>query len=187
VINNAGMSNFDFFEQSSEQQFNRVMEVNFNGVVNGCRYMLPLLNKAHRGLIVNLASVFSFITVPGLTAYHASKFAVRGFSSALKQDLTYQDSSVDVICVMPGGIKTNIAKNSVTQSLNVTKYAEHFETVARTTPQKAARVIEKGMRRRVFKVLVGPDAKVLSVIYRLFQNSYHKITNYLLGVDKVIR
>jgi hypothetical protein len=75
----------------------------------------------------------------------------------------------------------------VTRNLNLEKYAKHFDKVARTTPAQAARIIEQGMRRRAFKILVGADAKLVSIIERLFKNSYHSITNRLLGVDKIMK
>ena len=187
VINNAGMSNFDYFNQTPAEQFNRVMEVNLNGVVYGCRYMLPLLVKAKAGLIVNVSSIFGVITVPAMTAYHTSKFAVRGFSLALQQDMQFQGLPVDVVCVMPGGIKTNIARNSISENNDIDMYARHFDSVARTTPTRAAEIIEKGMSRRKKEVLVGPDAKLVNIIQWLFGNAYHKVTNTLLGVDKILR
>ena len=186
IINNAGMSNLDFFDEVPEEHFERVMNVNFNGVVYGCRYALPLLKKAEKALIVNTSSIFSMITVPCMTAYHASKFAVRGFSSALKQDLKYQESDIDVVCVMPGGIKTNIAKSTITSRGNADVFVKQFEQNTYTTSEQAARVIEKGMRKRKFKVLIGADAKIVSFLYRFFSESYHGITNKLIGVEKVL-
>ena len=186
IVNNAGMSNYDFFDQVPEEHFERVMNVNFQGVVNGCRYALPLLKQAESGLIVNVASIFSMITVPCMTAYHASKFAVRGFSSALQQDMLYQNYDIDVVCVMPGGIKTNIARATITAHGDTAMFSEHFDKTALTSPERAAQVIEKGMVKRKFKVLVGPDAKVMNLLYRYFSDSYHGLTNRLMGVGKLL-
>ena len=186
IINNAGMSNLDFFDEVPEEHFERVMNVNFNGVVYGCRYALPLLKKTTAGLIVNTSSIFSMITVPCMTAYHSSKFAVRGFSSALKQDLKFQGSDIDVVCVMPGGIKTNIAKSTITTRNNSEVFVKQFDQNTFTTSEQAARVIEKGMRKRKFKVLIGADAKFVSFLYRYFSESYHGLTNWLVGVHKVL-
>ena len=186
IVNNAGMSNYDFFDHVPEDHFERVMEVNFQGVVNGCRYALPLLKKSENALIVNVASIFSMITVPCMTAYHASKFAVRGFSSALLQDIRFQDYDIDLVCVMPGGIKTNIARSTITAKGNVALFSEHFDKTALTSPEQAAKVIERGMRRRKFNLLVGPDAHIMSLLYRYFANSYHGITNRIMGVRKLL-
>lgn len=187
IVNNAGMSNYDFFDEVPEAHFDRVMEVNFNGVVNGCRYALPLLKQSSRGLIVNVASIFSMITVPCMTAYHASKFAVRGFSSALRQDMKFQEHNIDVVCVMPGGIKTNIARSTITAHGNTQLFSEHFDKTALTSPEKAAQVIEAGMRKRKFKVLIGIDAKIMNLLYRYFANSFHGLTNKLMGVEKLLK
>jgi NADP-dependent 3-hydroxy acid dehydrogenase YdfG len=187
VINNAGMSNFDYFTETPPEQFDRVLDVNLNGVVYGCRYMLPLLLNAKSGLIVNVSSIFGAITVPAMTAYHTSKFAVRGFSSALQQDMKYQGFPIKVVCVMPGGIKTNIARNSLSENRDFDKYVRHFDNVAYTTPKRAAQVIAKGMRKRKPQVLVGPDAKFANFLQWLLGNAYHRVTNALLGVNNILK
>lgn len=186
LVNNAGMAPFGYFDETSEALFNKVMDVNFNGVVYGCREMLPLLEKAERGLIVNVASIFGLIAVPACSSYHASKFAVRGFTEALKQDLMFQKKSVDVVCVMPGGIKTNIANFAESDSADARDFAKHFASVALTSPEKAAKVIEKGMRNNTFRILIGPDAKVVDWLYKLLPTSYYRITNPLLGIRKIL-
>ncbi|MEH6345803.1 MAG: SDR family oxidoreductase [Bermanella sp.] len=89
LVNNAGMSSFGNFDELSEQLFDKVMNVNFNGVVLGCREMVPLLHASERGLIANVSSVFSLITMPMMSPYHASKFVVRGFTEALRQDMMF--------------------------------------------------------------------------------------------------
>ncbi len=187
LINNAGMSSFGYFDETSGALFNKVMEVNLHGVVHGCRTMLPLLERSERGLIVNVASVFGLITMPKMTPYHASKFAVRGFSEALRQDLICQQKNVDVICVMPGGIRTNIAKSAETDLGKDDAFAKHFDTLARTTPERAAKVIERGMNRKQFRVLIGPDAKLIDWLYKLLPTNYYKISNPLLGISKLLR
>ncbi len=186
LVNNAGMSSFGFFHETSEQLFDKVMDVNLNGVVIGCREMLPLLEKSERGLIVNVASIFGLITMPMMAPYHASKFAVRGFSEALKQDLIFGKKNIDVICVMPGGIKTNIANFAETDNDKPNDFANHFQTMARTSPEKAAAVIEKGMRKKTFRVLIGADAKLVDVLYRLLPTNYYKVSNLLMGVKKML-
>lgn len=186
LVNNAGMASFGYFDDVSEQLFNKVMDVNFTGLTIGCREMLPLLEKSPRGLIVNVASIFGLITIPMMTPYHASKFAVRGFSEALQQDFKAQNRNVDVLCVMPGGIQTNIAKKGFSDSGAVSSFASHFEEVALTSAEKAANIIEKGMRKRSSRILVGPDAKAIEWICRLLPRSYAKLVNPLFRTDKLI-
>lgn len=187
LINNAGMTSFGYFEETSEALFNKVMDVNLNGVVMGCREMMPLLEKSSRGMIVNVASIFGLITMPMVAPYHASKFAVRGFTEALQQDMIYSGKNIDVICVMPGGIRTNIANSAETEAANSNELAKHFETVARTSPAKAAEVIEKGMRKKTFRVLIGADAKFVDILYKVLPTSYYKVSNQLLGVKRFLR
>ncbi len=187
LINNAGMTSIGFFEDTSEELFNKVMDINLNGVVMGCREMLPLLEKSQRGLIVNVASIFGLIAMPMVTPYHASKFAVRGFTEALKQDMLYQNKNIDVVCVMPGGIRTNIAHSAVAEVQQPNDFAKHFSSVARTTPAQAAKVIEKGMRKNTFRILIGGDAKLVDVLYRALPTDYYKVSNMLLGVKKFLK
>ncbi len=186
LVNNAGMTSFGFFDETSPALFEKVMSVNLNGVVIGCRTMLPLLEKSGRGLIVNVSSIFGLITMPMMSPYHASKFAVRGFTEALKQDMIYQKKPIDVVCVMPGGIKTNIANFAESDHSDPASLAQHFDTVARTTPEQAARTIEKGMRKKTFRVLIGADAKIVDVLYKVLPTDYHKVSNMLLGVKKFL-
>tara|TARA_R110002167_G_scaffold116338_4_gene291385 strand:+ start:315 stop:1133 length:819 start_codon:yes stop_codon:yes gene_type:complete len=187
LINNAGMTSVGFFEDTSEALFNKVMDINLNGVVMGCRELLPLLEKSKRGLIVNVASIFGLITMPMVTPYHASKFAVRGFTEALRQDMLFQKKNIDVVCVMPGGIRTNIANSAETEVNQPNNFATHFSSVARTTPEQAAKVIEKGMRKNTFRILIGADAKLVDMLYRTLPTNYYKISNALLGVKKFLK
>jgi len=186
LVNNAGMISFGFFDETSEELFNKVMDVNLNGVVMGCREMLPLLEKSTRGMIVNVASIFGLITMPLVTPYHASKFAVRGFTEALKQDMIFSKKNIDVICVMPGGIRTNIANCAEADVKTPDHLEKHFAKIARTTPEKAAKTIEKGMRKKTFRVLIGADAKLVDWLYRILPTNYYKISNPLLGVKKFL-
>lgn len=187
VINNAGMSNFDFFEDMPDTLFDKVMAVNFNGVVMGCRHMLPLLLKSQQGMIVNVASVFSLITMPMLTPYHASKFAVRGFTESLRQDMLFSEKNIDVLCVLPGGIKTNIAKHAQSSLDSTQAFVKHFEKMALTTPEKAAKTIIRGMQRRKSRILIGPDARFIHLIVRLFPQSYFRILSPLFGIKRLLK
>lgn len=197
LVNNAGMSSFGYFDETDSSLFDKVMAVNFNGVVIGCREMLPLLAQAERGMIVNVASVFGLITMPMMTPYHASKFAVRGFTEALKQDLAFQGKNIDVICVMPGAIRTNIAnyaemssndeQASDSQAALKQHFAKQLEKFSMTSADKAAAVIEKGMRNNTFRVLIGADARVIDLLYKALPTDYPKVSNFLLGVNKLLK
>ena len=186
LVNNAGMSPFGFFDETSEALFDKVMAVNFNGAVMGCRIMQPLLEKSKRGLIANVASVFGVIAVPMMASYHASKFALRGFSEALMQDYKYQKKNIDVVCILPGGIKTNIANNAESDVKTDIDFAGHFEKSALTTPERAAKVIEKGMRKKQARILIGPDARIIIWLQKWLPLSYSKIFNPLMGVNKLL-
>ena len=125
--------------------------------------------------------------MPMVTPYHASKFAVRGFTEALKQDMLYQNKNIDVVCVMPGGIRTNIAHSAETDVQQPNDFAKHFSSIARTTPEQAAKVIEKGMRKNTFRILIGADAKLVDILYKVLPTNYYKVSNALLGVKKFLR
>lgn len=186
LINNAGIAAHDYFDQMPEVMFERVMDVNFNGVVYGCRYMMPLLEASERGMIVNISSIFGLIATPVLTPYHASKFAVRGFTESLRQDMLYSQKNIDVVCVIPGGIRTNIARHSETSRGDLDRFSEHFNRVAMTSAEKAAGVIEQGMRNRHFRVLVGPDSVLVSLLVRLMPELYFRVFNFLYRVRKLL-
>ncbi len=187
LVNNAGISNFDFFDEMPQSMFDKVMAINFNGVVLGCRHILPLLEKSSNGMLVNLASVFSLITMPMLTPYHASKFAVRGFTESLRQEMRYQNKPIDVMCVLPGGIKTNISVHTESTLAARHEFINHFEQYAMTSPEKAAMTIIKGMQRRKRRILIGPDAALISVIVRIFPQIYYRVINPFFGVKKLIQ
>lgn len=181
VINNAGVALISTVEQSNYEDLEWLMAINFWGVVYGTQAFLPLLRRAAQGHLVNLSSVFGLIGVPTQSAYNAAKFAVRGYTEALRQEMT--GSNVHVCCVHPGGIKTNIARvargNSVAMSRE--ERAREFERLARTTPEVAARKIIGAMEKRKERLLIGPDAMVISLLCRLFPVRYSR---FLPGMDK---
>jgi NAD(P)-dependent dehydrogenase (short-subunit alcohol dehydrogenase family) len=172
VINNAGLTVVASFANGALEDFDRVMNVNFNGVVNGSKAFLPHLQQSG-GSLVNISSVFGFVGIPTQSAYCASKAAVRGFTESLWIEMA--NSGVHIACVHPGGIKTNVARNAkVTENLDPSDGdpAEQFEKAARTTPDRAAEVIVNGIRKRKSRILIGPDARVFSAVARLFPVSY---------------
>lgn len=193
IINNAGLSVVAPFADCPREDFDRVMAVNFTGVVEGCRAALPHVRSAAAkdgvGWIVNISSVFGMMGYPTQSAYNASKYAVRGLTEAMALELAVTDPNVAVIRVHPGGIKTNVAKNSKRIALLQgqdpnTDFAAEFEKNAPTTPEQAAQIIITGMARRSTRVLIGPDAKFIDWMVRLFPVSYFKVIGSFLGRRK---
>jgi NAD(P)-dependent dehydrogenase (short-subunit alcohol dehydrogenase family) len=193
IINNAGLSVVAPFADCPAADFNRVMDVNFGGVVAGCRAALPHVRRAAAtdgvGWIVNISSVFGMMGYPTQSAYNASKYAVRGLTEALAIELALTDPNVAVIRVHPGGIKTNVAKNSKRIALLPgqdpdTDFAAEFERNAPTTPEQAAATIIRGMEKRSPRVLIGPDARVIDWVVRLFPVRYFRVIGHFLGRRK---
>jgi NAD(P)-dependent dehydrogenase (short-subunit alcohol dehydrogenase family) len=190
IINNAGLTVVAPFADCPAEDFDRVMAVNFNGVVAGCRAALPHVRAAAAkdgvGWIVNISSVFGMMGFPTQSAYNASKFAVRGLTEAMALELVVTDPNVAVIRVHPGGIKTNVAKSAKRIALFPGQdpnadFAADFEKAARTTPEQAAQTIVDGMMRRQRRVLIGPDARIIDWLVRLFPISHARILGNLLG------
>jgi NADP-dependent 3-hydroxy acid dehydrogenase YdfG len=175
LVNNAGVSLSQTIAQMRDEDFYWLMNINFWGVVHGTRAFLPQLTARPEAHIVNLSSVFGLIAVPTQAAYNASKFAVRGFTEALRQELA--PTTVRVTSVHPGGIKTNIVRNGrhfqdPTGNADAAAVAREFERVARTTPEEAARQIADAILRAKPRLLIGFDAMVIDRMQRLLPASY---------------
>lgn len=168
-------------EGMSYDDFEWLMSINFWGVVHGTKAFLPHLKAAGEGHIVNVSSVFGLISVPSQSAYNAAKFAVRGFTDALRMELDMADCGVSCTTIHPGGIKTNIARNarmddSVSDLAGAgSDPAADFDKVALTTPQKAARQILAAVENDRRRALIGPDAKVIDLISRLPAALYQRV------------
>jgi NADP-dependent 3-hydroxy acid dehydrogenase YdfG len=177
VYNNAGISFMGSIEASQFKDIERVMDVDYWGVVNGTKVFLPHLIASGDGHVVNVSSVFGLLAVPGQGAYNAAKFAVRGFTEALRQEMLVAGHPVKVTCVHPGGIKTAIARNSAAvEGVDQEELAKYFDTrLASTSAQKAARVILDGVRRNKPRVLVGNDAKALDLVARITGSGYQRL------------
>ena len=179
IINNAGVALSQNVEAMNRQDFEWVLNINFWGVVNGCEAFLPQLRQQKDAHIVNISSIFGIIGVPSQSAYNASKFAVKGFTEALRQELT--GSSIHVTCVHPGGIKTNIARHARVhndmfgRAADVKKLADDFDRLAATTAEEAARQIVRAIERNQKRLLIGTDAKVLDTVQRLLPNHYDTV------------
>lgn len=177
LFNNAGVAVGGTFEQVSEEDFEWLFEINFWGVVRMTRAFLPLLRASGDARIVNLSSVFGIVAPPEQVAYAASKFAVRGFSEALRHEL--EGSGVGVTVVHPGGVATSIAEKARVpagvSAEEVARRHERFRKLLRLPPEVAGETIVRGVVRRQSRVLVGSDAKLLSTIARLLPVSYWKV------------
>ncbi len=196
VINNAGVAlgSGPLWENSPED-FRWVMDVNFYGVLSGTMAFLPILQKAEWGHIVNISSLFGIVSVPTQAAYNASKFAVRGMTDALRQELEAEASTVSCTTVHPGGIKTNIARSArwvddgTAESAEQRKAAiEGFDTVARTSPESAAQQILRAVVKDKRRLLIGWDAKLVDLLQRLLPTGYGRILGKFMGdADPVAR
>lgn len=171
IINNAGVALGDFLESVPLEDFEWLMGINFWGVVHGTMAFLPHLRKRPEGHIVNISSINGIIPNPNNGPYCAAKFAVKGYTETLAQEM--HGTSIRVSCVHPGGIKTNIARNT---RFNCAMYALSREKAIclyedelfRTTANEAARVIISGIKRNKRRILIGLDAKILDLITRFF-------------------
>ena len=172
VVNNAGVGLGCRVDEMRYEDLEWLMNINFWGVVHGTLAFLPLLKKAEQGHLVNISSVFGMVGIPTQSAYNAAKFAVRGFTESLRQEMA--GSKVHVCCVHPGGIKTNIARNARTLDPDSTpdERAALFEKAARTTADSAAEQILRAAQKRKKRLMIGTDAKYLSLISRLFPVAY---------------
>jgi NAD(P)-dependent dehydrogenase (short-subunit alcohol dehydrogenase family) len=174
VVNNAGVAVGGTFLEVAEGDFDWLFGINFWGVVQMTRAFLPLLQKSEEARLVNISSVFGLIAPPGQTAYCASKFAVRGFSEALRHELA--GTRVGVTVVHPGGVATSIAKNSrLPISLSEEEQAKRrkfFNTFLTMPPEIAGEIIVRGVENRKPRILVGRDAKFAALIERLMPVTY---------------
>jgi short-subunit dehydrogenase len=177
VVNNAGVALLGQFSEIDQAQMDWLMNINFWGVVHATRAFLPQLARQPEAHIVNLSSIFGIIAPPGQTAYAAAKFAVRGFSESLRHELQTAASPVRLSVVHPGGIATNIVRNSrtgagVTDNERRAQAIERFDTVARTTPTAAALRIIKGIENNEPRILIGNDARWMDLLQRFRPATY---------------
>ena len=179
IFNNAGVATSQGVAEGSIEDDDWVWSINFQGVVHGVRAFLPILLRQDSGVIVNTSSVFGLLGIPFQSAYCASKFAVRGFTDSLRQEL--RGTGVRAVTVHPGGVKTNIARNAryhgdpMGRELTHEEAAQLFEQMAVTTPERAARIIHKGVKAGKSRILVGPDAYLFEALSRLAPSRYYDV------------
>ncbi len=183
LVNNAGVALIGTIAELPIEQIEWLININFWGVVHGVTLFLPVLREQPEAQIVNLSSVFGLIAPPGQAAYAASKFAVRGFTEALRHELA--GGSVKVSVVHPGGIRTAIAARAraapTVSDAQRRDLAARFETMARTTPEQAAERIVQGIRRDEERILIGGDARLIDRVQRLFPASYWRVIGRAWG------
>jgi short-subunit dehydrogenase len=186
LFNNAGVSLIDRATEQSLEDFHWLMNINFWGVVHGCKAFLPKLQQADEAIIVNVSSLFGLLALPLQSAYNASKFAVRGYTEALRIEM--RGTSVQVSCVHPGGIKTDITKNAKVKEgvidVSQKQLNQDFDKQAKTTADQAAEIIVRGIQKQQRRILVGNDAKILDFLVRLFPAKYSKIFGFEKSVEK---
>ncbi|MGF2945040.1 SDR family NAD(P)-dependent oxidoreductase [Mycobacterium sp. Lab-001] len=182
IYNNAGIAFTGDIEVSQFKDIEKVMDVDFWGVVNGTKAFLPYLIASGDGHVINISSVFGLFSVPGQAAYNSAKFAVRGFTEALRQEMILAGHPVGVTTVHPGGIKTAIARNATAaEGVDRDELAKAFDTrLARTSPQRAAEVILDAVRKNKARVLVGGDAQILDILVRLTGSGYQRLFSPLM-------
>ena len=177
LVNNAGVALLGQFNEVDQAQMDWLMNINFWGVVHATRAFLPHLSRQREAHIVNLSSLFGVIAPPGQTAYAAAKFAVRGFSESLRHELQMAASPVRLSVVHPGGVSTNIVRNSragtgVTDNARRAQTIERFDAVAKTTPAAAALRIIQGIENNQPRILIGNDARFMDLLQRLRPATY---------------
>lgn len=178
LMNNAGVGLGGNFEQVAEDDFDWLFEINFHAVVRLTRGFLPMLRRAPEARIVNVSSIFGIIAPASQVAYAASKFAVRGFSEALRHELEAEGASVGITTVHPGGVATNISRDArINVDWNLADIERRREAATKLLtmpPERAAGLIAGAMERREPRLLIGKDARLAAAIQRVFPVTYYR-------------
>ena len=184
IFNNAGVALGNTVEDAKYEDYEWIMGINLWGVIYGTKAFLPYIKQTGDGHIINVSSIFGLFAQPTQSGYNMTKFAVRGFTESLRQELDLQNCGVSATCVHPGGIKTNIARSarmsnsvlSLTGGKGSTeKMTQQFEKMFVTTPETAANVILNAVKRNSRRVLIGNDAKATDLMQRMLPTIYQKI------------
>ena len=180
LINNAGVALLGQFHEIDQAQMEWLFNINFWGAVRATRAFLPHLARQPAAHIVNISSIFGIVAPPGQTAYAAAKFAVRGFSESLRHELQLAQSPVRLSVVHPGGIKTNIVRNSragagITDNERRSHAIERFDAIAQTSAKDAALRIIRGIEKNEPRILIGGDARLMDLLQRLRPATYWNV------------
>lgn len=181
VFNNAGIGAGGSVENFDYKEFEKVIDINFWGVVYGTKAFLPYLKASGDGHIVNISSVYGLLSGPFSSPYNAAKFAVRGFTESLRQEMLVQKAPIKVTCVHPGFVKTDIFKATTFNGSPSADFAAMTDKLAITSAKSAAATILAGAAKGKSKVLVGPDAYLYDALARILGAWYQRPTAMLLG------
>lgn len=190
IFNNAGVALGSTVEGASYDELEWIVGINFWGVVYGTKEFLPRIKKTGDGHVVNISSLFGLTAQPTQSAYNATKFAVRGFTESLRQELDIENCGVSALCVHPGGIRTNIANaakmNDSLRALGMSpeKSARSFNKLLRCPPEEAARQILEAIQKDKRRLLIGNDAKAIDLIQRILPTGYQKVTAFATKLGK---
>ncbi|MFI7669512.1 SDR family NAD(P)-dependent oxidoreductase [Nocardia sp. NPDC049526] len=187
IYNNAGVAHHGDVETTEFKDFERVMDIDFWGVVNGTKAFLPYLIESGDGHVVNVSGLSGLIAFPGQSAYNSAKFAVRGFSEALRQEMLIEKKPVKATCVHPGFIKTAVARNAtMSAGLDHNSLAEVFDNqLAIHSPEMAAETIVHGVRKGHGRVLIGWEAEALDLLARVTASGYQRVV--ALGTGRFLK
>jgi len=198
VFNNAGVSTGKHFKDMEEENWDWVMDINLHGVINSTRAFIPHMIDRPEAAIVNTTSIFGMVAVPGQTVYHATKFAVRGFTESLALEMAQTNENLQIHCVHPGHVGTNIVANSRMDEEDLQTDEEGgssiFTRERPTTveemadsfreggmhPSKAAQIILKGVKKNKRRIFIGLDSKLLELSQRIFPNKYHRLWPFFM-------
>ena len=190
IFNNAGVALGSTVEGSNYEDLEWIMGINYWGVVYGTKEFLPYLKKTGEGHIINTSSLFGLTAQPTQSAYNSTKFAVRGFTESLRQELDIENSGVSALSVHPGGIRTNIANDArmsesiKSMGMNPEKSAKAFNKLLRMPAEEAAQQILDAVLKNKRRLLIGNDAKTLDLIQRVLPTGYQRITAMATKLSK---
>ena len=204
VFNNAGVTAGSHFQDMKEDNWDWVMGINFNGVINSTRAFIPYLIDKSEAAIINTSSIFGMVAVPGQTVYHATKFAVRGFTESLALEMKQTNPNLQIHCVHPGHIGTNIAATARMSDEDFKDNESRSSIFARNAPKtqqemgelfreggmhpsKAAKIILNGVKKNKTRIFIGLDAKLLDLSQRLFPKHYHKTWIFFMPLLTLFR
>ncbi|MGH3521141.1 MAG: SDR family NAD(P)-dependent oxidoreductase [Haloechinothrix sp.] len=184
VVNNAGVSMTSSVTEMSWDDFEWIVGINFWGVMYGTKAFLPHLIASGDGHLLNISSMFGLAACPTQSAYNATKFGIRGFTEALRQEMRIEGHPVGVSCVHPGMVKTNIARSArAGGDRDVAALADNFDRLARTSSERAAKRIVRGVQRDQAKILIGLDAYGIDFMVRALGSGYQRILSAAMKRD----
>lgn len=173
LINNAGVISLGPFEEQSKEQFDRVIDINFVAVVDCSRVFLPVLKKEKEAHLVNISSMYGYYVSADDSSYHASKFAVRGWTEAMAVEFSQNCPQVKVHCVHPGYVRTTLMNNaSLLSKMTRDEALEWFKEIGLTNSDQASRTILSAVASNQFRIRVGPDSYMLDYLPRLLPGTY---------------